>query len=67
MDMTMPQRVKIDGSEGLTLNLTLDAGYRLNDRWTAELAYGSPLIVREERPDGLTRSMVLNAGLRYAF
>jgi len=67
MDMTMPQRVEIDGSEGLTLNLTIDAGYRLSDRWTAELAYGSPLIVREERPDGLTRSMVLNAGLRYAF
>jgi hypothetical protein len=67
MDMMMPPRVAIDGSEGLTLNLTLDAGYRLNERWTIELAYGSPLIVREERPDGLTRSMVLNAGLRYAF
>ena len=67
MDMMMPQRVEIDGSEGLTLNLTLDAGYRLGDRWTVELAYGSPMIVREERPDGLTRSMVLNAGLRYAF
>jgi hypothetical protein len=67
MDMMMPQRVAIDGSEGLTLNFTLDAGYRINDRWTVELAYGSPLIVREERPDGLTRSMVLNTGLRYAF
>jgi hypothetical protein len=67
MDMMMPERVGLLGSEGLTLNLTLDAGYRLNDRWTIELAYGSPLIVREERPDGLTRSMVLNTGLRYAF
>jgi hypothetical protein len=67
MDMMMPPRVAIDGSEGLTLNFTLDAGYRINDRWTVELAYGSPLIVREERPDGLTRSMVLNTGLRYAF
>lgn len=67
MDMMMPQRVEIDGSEGLTLNLTLDAGFQISDRWTVELAYGSPLIVREERPDGLTRSMVVNAGLRYAF
>jgi hypothetical protein len=49
------------------LNFTLDAGYRINDHWTVELVYGSPLIVREERPDGLTRSMVLNTGLRYAF
>ena len=63
----LPSRVKVDGSEGLTLNLTLDAAYALSDRWQVELAYGSPLIVREERPDGLTRSMVLNAGLRYAF
>lgn len=62
-----PTRVQVDGSQGLTLNFTLDAGYRINDRWTVELAYGSPLIVREERPDGLTRSMVLNTGLRYAF
>ena len=60
-------RLSIAGSEGLTLNFTVDAGYRINDRWTVELAYGSPLIVREERPDGLTRSMVLNTGLRYAF
>ncbi len=67
MDMMMPQRVEIDGSEGLTLNLTLDAGYRLNERWTIELAYGSPLLVRKERPDGLTRALVLNAGMRYAF
>lgn len=63
----LPSRVKVDGSEGLTLNLTLDAGYRINRRWSAELAYGSPLIVREERPDGLTRSMVLNLGLAYRF
>ncbi|MBX2980161.1 MAG: hypothetical protein KF905_12760 [Flavobacteriales bacterium] len=63
----LPTRVKVEGSEGLTLNLTLDAAYALSDRWTIELAYGSPLIVREERPDGLTRSMVLNTGLRYAF
>ena len=61
------ERIAIDGSEGMTLNLTLDAGYRINDRWTLELTYGSPLIVREERPDGLTRSMVLNAGMRHAF
>lgn len=67
MDMMSPERVEAQGSDGLTLNVTLDAGYRINDRWTVELAYGSPLIVREERPDGLTRSMVLNTGLRYAF
>jgi hypothetical protein len=63
----LPEVVEVDGSEGLTLNATVDARYRINERWAIELAYGSPLIVREERPDGLTRSMVLNVGLRYAF
>ncbi len=67
-DMPMiPSRVAVIGSEGLTLNFTLDAGYRISERWSIDLAYGSPLVVREERPDGLTRSMVLNTGLRYAF
>lgn len=63
----MPTRVEVEGSEGLTLNLTLDAAYALTDHWQIELAFGSPLITREERPDGLTRSMVLNTGLRYSF
>lgn len=64
----MPTRAKVEGSEGLTLNLTLDAAYALSDHWQIDsLAFGSPLITREERPDGLTRSMVLNTGLRYSF
>ncbi len=61
------QRVSIDGSAGTTLNLTVDARYELGDRWSIEAAFGSPLVVREVRPDGLTRSMVLNLGLRAAF
>lgn len=61
------QRVAINGSDGLTLNLTVDARYKLNDRWAIEAAFGSPLVVREVRPDGLTRSMVVNLGVRCAF
>lgn len=61
------QRVAIASSEGLTLNLTVDARYKLSDTWAIEAAYGSPLVVREVRPDGLTRAMVLNLGLRYSF
>jgi len=62
-----PQRVSIDGSSGLTLNLTVDARYALNRHWSVELAYGSPLVVREVRPDGLTRSLVANLGIAYRF
>jgi hypothetical protein len=58
---------EIMGSQGLTLNLTVDALYKLNDRWAMLLAYGSPVITRDVRPDGLTRSVVLNFALRYRF
>lgn len=61
------ERRDIDGSEGLTLNLTIDARWTFAENWALELAYGTPFIVRDSRPDGLTRSMVLNAGLRYGF
>lgn len=60
-------RVTVGGSSGLTLNLTADARYKLNDRWAIEAAFGSPLVVREVRPDGLTRSMVVNVGVRMSF
>lgn len=61
------QRREIDGSEGLTLNLTADLRYQLNSSWWLEASMGSPLVVREVRPDGLTRALVANMGLRFAF
>jgi hypothetical protein len=63
----VPEFVSVSGSEGLTLNLTMDAQYKLNEQWSLLLAYGSPVITREVRPDGLTRFMVLNMALRRAF
>ncbi|HRH70653.1 MAG TPA: hypothetical protein PLB89_14215 [Flavobacteriales bacterium] len=60
-------RRDVEGSDGLTLNLTADARYALSDHWSLEASYGSPVITREVRPDGLTRSMVLNVGVRFAF
>ena len=60
-------RVDIEGSDGLTLNLTADARYKLSDTWALEASFGSPLVTREDRPDGLTRALVANMGLRFAF
>ncbi|MBL7952163.1 MAG: hypothetical protein JNM62_10635 [Flavobacteriales bacterium] len=62
-----PYRIDIAGSEGLTLNVTADARYRVNDAWSVEASIGTPVITREVRPDGLTRALVTNVGLRYAF
>lgn len=61
------ERREITGSDGLTLNLTADARFRLNDAWALEASFGSPVIVREARPDGLTRAMVINLGVRLGF
>jgi hypothetical protein len=66
-DMEPFVRRDVEGSDGLTLNLTADARYRLNDAWALEASFGSPVIVREARPDGLTRAMVINLGVRLGF
>ncbi len=58
---------RVEGSDGLTLNITADARYKLSDHWNLEASFGSPVIVREARPDGLTRHFVLNLGARFAF
>jgi hypothetical protein len=61
------ENVSVDGSQGLTLNITADARYPLGEHWSLEASFGTPVITRDVRPDGLTRSMVLNAGLAYRF
>lgn len=57
----------IEGSEGLTLNANLYADYRINDTNALQLSLGMPFIVRDARPDGLTRSYVLNLEYKYQF
>ena len=62
-----PERITIAGSQGLTLNLTVDLRFKLADRWALEASFGAPVIVREVRPDGLTRENVTAVGLMYRF
>jgi hypothetical protein len=52
-------------SLGLTLNGNVFIDYRLKNGSGFELSIGTPFIVRDQRPDGLTRSFV--AGLEYQF
>lgn len=66
-DTLILPRVDIEGSDGLTLNLTADARYKLSDTWALEASFGTPMITREARPDGLTRALVANMGLRVGF
>jgi hypothetical protein len=50
----------IKGSQGLTLNGNLHIDYTLSKSSALQLSTGMPFIVRETRPDGLTRSFVVN-------
>jgi hypothetical protein len=54
----------INYSEGLTLNLTAHAGYSAGQFAFHALVAG-PVIVRSNRPDGLTRSWILSCGTAY--
>ena len=57
------QRETIEGSDGLTINGNLITSYQLNKRSALELSLATPFLIREIRPDGLTRGFV--AGLNY--
>lgn len=50
----------ISGSQGLTLNANLYVDYKLSRNQKLQMTFGTPFVVREIRPDGLTRSFVLN-------
>lgn len=60
-------RLPVSGSQGLTLNITADLRYKLTEQWAVEATLGTPVVTREVRPDGLTRSLVTGFGLRYRF
>ncbi|MBK9382781.1 MAG: hypothetical protein IPN39_15850 [Chitinophagaceae bacterium] len=58
-------RQVIEGSGGFTLNATTFLQYAANKKNSIGLSAGIPLIVRAERPDGLTRKFVM--ALEYSF
>ena len=51
---------EIKGSKGLTLNAIAYFDFTFNKQNTLQLSLGAPLITRDTRPDGLTRSYVIN-------
>lgn len=57
----------IEGSDGLTLNANLYFNYRLDKKQSLEFSLGGPLVVRDVRPDGLTRGFVANLEYKISF
>lgn len=61
------QRETIKGSDGLTINGNLISSYQINKRNSIELSLATPFVVREIRPDGLTRGFVAGINYRISF
>jgi hypothetical protein len=57
----------VNGSSGLTLNLTGAAYWQAGKRTRVGITAGVPLIVRDVRPDGLTRSWVVAPEISLSF
>ncbi|MBB3054319.1 hypothetical protein [Mucilaginibacter gotjawali] len=60
-------RVFIEGSQGFTLNGSIVATKTFKNANRFEIVAGTPFIVRKVRPDGLTRSGVINFQYTIAF
>ncbi len=65
-DRTNTER-EIVGSQGLTLNGNVYLDYEINEKNAIQLNVGIPFVVRDERPDGLTRRFTANIEYRIVF
>ncbi len=58
---------EINGSQGLTLNGNIYLDYEINSKNILQFNVGMPFLVRDVRPDGLTRSIIANLEYRIKF
>lgn len=58
---------EIKNSKGVTLNANAFVDFELTKNSQIQFTIASPLIVRKIRPDGLTRSLLLNFEYRFQF
>lgn len=61
------QRETIKGSDGLTINGNLISSYQFNSKNSIELSVATPFVVREIRPDGLTRAFTVGIIYKVSF
>ena len=58
---------EIADSKGLTINSNVYLDYEINRKSTIQINMGIPFVVKESRPDGLTRSFITNLEYRIKF
>lgn len=59
--------VEIANSDGLTINGNVIANYKINANSSIETSIATPFVVREVRPDGLTRAFTLGVSFKQRF
>lgn len=58
---------EINGSKGLTLNGNAYLDYEISNKSIIQFNIGLPFVVRDTRPDGLTRSFIANIEYKVKF
>lgn len=61
------KRQQIQNSSGVTVNANLITNYKINSTNSIEASFAFPVVVREIRPDGLTRAATLGINYKYSF
>jgi hypothetical protein len=56
---TSSKPIEIVGSSGVTLNITAAGWYKFSNKFSLGLSAGAPAVVRDVRPDGLTRAFTI--------
>jgi hypothetical protein len=59
--------IELTGSQGLTLNLISSLRYNISRKFSLGLSAGVPLVVRDIRPDGLTRKFSISPEFIFQF
>ena len=66
-DDAIGNTVEHTGSQGATINLTLNASYKISESLQVTFLLGTPQVTRDIRPEGLTRRYVISLGLKQSF
>lgn len=61
------QNIAVENSAGLTFNFVMSGKYPIRENLFFNASLGFPLLVRENRPDGLTRGFVISPSLKWFF
>lgn len=59
------EKVKVEGSDGLTINVTGGISYSFENNLSVTINCGTPLVQRKAMPDGLARDLVAIVGFSY--